>query len=282
MIDFKNIFLQATKKRYAEEWFDYYFFRRVAVYLLPLFMKMKWHPNAVTLLSLVMGLVASILVYKLYFVMGSFFLIVAIILDCADGMLARVTGKTGAFGRLFDGTVDLVWISTFWTATFLVIKSQMTQGEVIVMIMASISMIIHCWRFDAVKTYYYNLQESMGEHYLSGQSLQQLIKELKQQKKYLLAFFYWVISFQEKLFYQKKSDPVVLSESEHKSYQNLVQAWTFLGVSMHMVLVVLGVMGLTFSLKPVLCVFYAILFPLNFYWIYCELRWRRLINRSNS
>lgn len=77
------------------------FFRRLGV-----------HPIAVTLLSMLLGCACGWFFYQsslLYNVIGMLMLVVANWFDCADGQLARMTGKKTLIGRILDGFAGDAW-----------------------------------------------------------------------------------------------------------------------------------------------------------------------------
>ena len=77
-----------------------------------LFKKLHVHPIAVTLLSIVIGSAAGVFFYpddvRLNLV-GMLLLVWANWYDCADGQLARMTGKKTLIGRILDGFAGDVW-----------------------------------------------------------------------------------------------------------------------------------------------------------------------------
>jgi len=74
------------------------------------------HPNHITSVGLVSGLVAAALYARGgdYADLGGVFLVVTMVLDHADGELARLTGKTSVFGHRYDRGADFsVKLCTF-------------------------------------------------------------------------------------------------------------------------------------------------------------------------
>ena len=85
------------------------------------------HPNTVTILSMFIGAGSCVL-----FAHGSFYyegtagilynlaaialLMVADILDCTDGQLARMTGKKSRVGRILDGLAGFTWFTPIYVA----------------------------------------------------------------------------------------------------------------------------------------------------------------------
>ncbi|MDR3308447.1 MAG: CDP-alcohol phosphatidyltransferase family protein [Tannerella sp.] len=69
-------------------------------------------PNAITIISIFVGAAAGPLFYydNIYFALvGILALILANILDCVDGQLARLTGIKSEIGRILDGFAGDVW-----------------------------------------------------------------------------------------------------------------------------------------------------------------------------
>lgn len=76
------------------------------------FRALRFHPIAVTLISIVLGAAAGFFFYfedLRYTAVGVGLLVVANWLDCADGQLARMTGKKTLVGRVLDGFAGDVW-----------------------------------------------------------------------------------------------------------------------------------------------------------------------------
>src|SRR5688500_16009836 len=178
----QTAFQKSLKPAAIEEFLDYYFFRRAAHALVPGLIKIRISPNQVTTLSLIAGLAGSYLVLQQRFLPGAFLAVIAIILDCCDGQIARLTGQTSPLGRAIDGFFDLVWIAALWLAVYNsdYFQQRGYSGASVLMLMvpSSISMILHCWKFDAVKLRYLSLVEpAYSERALSANESWRLMKK---------------------------------------------------------------------------------------------------------
>lgn len=92
-----------------EDHFDRYFNRPLARPVARALASLGWHPNAVSCAGLAAGVAAGwFWQYPAFHpaVYGVALLVVATILDNADGMVARLTGKSSEFGRVLDGVCD--------------------------------------------------------------------------------------------------------------------------------------------------------------------------------
>ena len=112
--------LSSLKSLETDDWFDIHVVRPLSYYFALGFAKMGVHPNAVTILSMIIGagsclfFVHGSLHYEgatgfIYNIIGVLLLFLAEIYDCADGQLARMTKKTTRMGRILDGAGGFVW-----------------------------------------------------------------------------------------------------------------------------------------------------------------------------
>lgn len=141
---------------------------RTPGYLWALFFKaLHVHPVAVTLLSIVIGAASG---YFFYFdnlkmtAVGILLLVWANWYDCADGQLARMTGKRTLIGRILDGFAGDVWFFCIYLALALRLQGQhvpFTDGRVewgifIWLLLAYAGFICH-GRQCAIADYYRNV-----------------------------------------------------------------------------------------------------------------------------
>ena len=117
----------SLKSADTEDWLDYHVVRPFSYLWAKMFAKMGVHPNAVTILSMIIGAVSCIffahgclhyeggkgLVYNL---IGIALLVLADVFDCADGQLARLTGKKSRLGRILDGLAGFAWYIPIYAA----------------------------------------------------------------------------------------------------------------------------------------------------------------------
>jgi len=120
-------YLQTLKSIETEDWLDLHVIRPVCYYLAKFFAWLDWHPNTVTIWSMVFGVVSAF-----FFASGCFYyegthglvmnliavvlLTIADILDCTDGQLARLTGKKSHLGRILDGVAGFIWFIPIYLA----------------------------------------------------------------------------------------------------------------------------------------------------------------------
>ena len=107
------------KSQDTEEWFDLVFTRPLGQMWANLFARLGVHPNVVTILGIVLGVMAA---FCYYFegnysmtLLGIFLLVWANLYDSADGQLARMTGQKSALGRALDGaSADIIFFAVYF------------------------------------------------------------------------------------------------------------------------------------------------------------------------
>ena len=113
-------YYQTLKSAETEDWLDLHVIRPFCYYLAVFFAKFDIHPNTVTIWSMVVGVLAAVAFTHSSFIysgwqgllvnlLGVLLLMVADVLDCTDGQLARMTGKKSRLGRILDGMAGFVW-----------------------------------------------------------------------------------------------------------------------------------------------------------------------------
>ena len=113
-------FKATLKSSETEDWLDLHVIRPFCYYLAVAFNKFDIHPNTVTIWSMIIGAASTaFFACASYYYAGwlglgmnliaIFMLMVADILDCTDGQLARLSGKKSRMGRILDGLAGFVW-----------------------------------------------------------------------------------------------------------------------------------------------------------------------------
>lgn len=109
----------------VEESINLFFHRRLAFALVLWPLRNRPYavtPNQITMASGTVGLAAAGAYFyasshgAIWWVVGSVLLLASVVLDCADGMLARLTGRGSELGMLLDGLVDAVVGFFVWLA----------------------------------------------------------------------------------------------------------------------------------------------------------------------
>lgn len=116
---FKELLYASMKSKDTEEWIDIYITRPIGLAFALIGKKLGIHPNAVTVLSMILGVGAAWMFWHTdlwHNIMGVVLLFSANICDSADGQLARLTGKKTLVGRVLDGFAGDLWFFTIYFA----------------------------------------------------------------------------------------------------------------------------------------------------------------------
>ncbi len=120
-------YLKTLKSIETEDWLDLHVIRPICFYLARILAHFDIHPNTVTIWSMIFGVGSSFcfacgcLYYEgtwglLMNLLAIVLLMIADILDCTDGQLARLTGKKSHIGRILDGLAGFVWFIPIYHA----------------------------------------------------------------------------------------------------------------------------------------------------------------------
>lgn len=117
----------ALKSQDTEEWLDTVYTRPLGLLWARFFNLFDIHPNVITILSMIIGVVSSYFFFHdadtttglIYNIIGVLLLSWANIYDSADGQLARMTGKKTQLGRILDGVAGDAWFFFIYVALFL-------------------------------------------------------------------------------------------------------------------------------------------------------------------
>ena len=107
LLEFRN----SLKNPWAEELADLFLFRPVAFLFVKLLQPLPITPNQVSFLAMAAGITGGFLFTsgdRLHFVLGAVCYGLANILDCCDGMIARLKKNGTMTGRIVDGCIDYI------------------------------------------------------------------------------------------------------------------------------------------------------------------------------
>lgn len=126
-----------------EEFFAYFFARRLSPFFVSLFLNFKKKPNTVTVYMIITGIIGAILFAfdNIWFKFnGYIFMLLWLILDCADGEVARITKNFSKYGKELDYIAHIANHPIFNIA-FLISLMQLNKYNVMFISMVSIVLI---------------------------------------------------------------------------------------------------------------------------------------------
>jgi len=101
----------------TENYVDLWFYRPIGFRIAKALRNTGITPNTITVISIFVGAAAGPLFYYnnlLLNILGITCLIIANILDCVDGQLARITGIKSEIGRILDGIAGDIWFAMIY------------------------------------------------------------------------------------------------------------------------------------------------------------------------
>ena len=159
---FKTLFRESLKSSDTEETIDIYFTRPIGLVFALLWNRLGIHPNAITILSIFLGVGAG---YMFYFpdlthnIMGVCLLMLANFCDSTDGQMARLTGKKTLLGRVLDGFSGDLWFFSIYLALCLRLQSSLIPYT-------NVKWGLWIWALAAVSgLLYHSPQSSLADYY---------------------------------------------------------------------------------------------------------------------
>ena len=151
-------------------------------------------PNMITVISIFVGAAAGFFFYKtdiVYNIIGILFLIMANILDCVDGQLARLTGIKSKIGRILDGFAGDIWFASIYIGFALRLSEQTgCYWFFALAVMSGMSHLFQANITDYYKTLHlYFISKDKGAEF---QSIEQIEAQHKQLKYGVAKFFYFL------------------------------------------------------------------------------------------
>jgi phosphatidylglycerophosphate synthase len=168
---------EGFKPRDVEEPIDYWWHRPLASFVVTALEPTRISANQVTFASAGVSLLAGGVMAlgawldHWWMTLGGLLLLLSIVLDCADGQLARVRGTSSAVGRILDGTMDAIApLAVFHGMAFFLLA----QGYPHVLVWplgwaTAASLIWHASEYDVSKNIY--LHASRPDFSLGGNTL---------------------------------------------------------------------------------------------------------------
>ncbi len=158
----------SLKNIYAEEPLDVYFYRPLAFIIVKTFYAYPITPNHYSLLAFLAGITSGHHFLKgtpAGYLWGAIFFLAYAILDCCDGMVARMKKNGTEFGRIIDGVVDYT-VNAVVYITLAMGMSKTTNNDFIapwiLITIAGISKAVHAITYDHYLTEYLSHENGNG------------------------------------------------------------------------------------------------------------------------
>ena len=272
----------SLKNIHAEELLDVYFFRPLAFIIVKIFYSLPLTPNNYSFMSFIAGMFSAYLFYQGLFVWGAFFFFLFAVLDCCDGMQARMKKNGSEFGRFVDGLVDYSCnIACYICLGFGVARYMPLTGSiptVYLVIAAGLSKAIHAITYD------HFLMEYLSYDRGDGGFVQRELEEIKEKIRLIKLdpngsrrrhFILWIYLGFSSIQAGKEEKILKFTSKEYveKNFR-AIQLWGLIGPAWHIVILILAFLV---NIPEILFV-YAIIFA-NV-WLIGMLIYQNKINQS--
>lgn len=281
------------KPREVDEPIDTYLHRPLASVAVRLLLPLPITPNQVTVLSACIGLLSGICISmaiwrSVWWVAGAAgILLLSVILDCADGQLARIRGQSSPVGRILDGVMDVVAVASvfFGFGFFLLSRGYSIVFAWPVGLAAACSLVLHTSQYDGVKNLYLHCSRPDfslgGKTLLSVADIERFKREFTAQGAWFNVFLMkvwmgWTRS-QNKTFAAWHGELSPRSDEERELYRGLfrgyMRAWSWLGLGFHHFMLMLACLATPLYEDAIWIVWATMLGPMNL--LHGFLVWRR-------
>lgn len=192
----KEDFYRSLKSIETENLIDRIFYR-------PLGFRVAWSlkttgitPNAITIISIFVGMTAGILFYFPYNIsfalLGILALICANILDCVDGQLARLTGIKSEIGRVLDGLAGDIWFACVYIAFAFRLNAQFdTWIFFVIIVFSGYSHMLQAAITDYYKTLHlFFISKDKGREFESHHEVKRRYEQMKPGVSKFFSYFY--------------------------------------------------------------------------------------------
>lgn len=274
-INNRSDFIKYNKKMWKEykrslkhivfdETLTLYIFRPIAFIFVKLLYKTPITPNQISMFSIFVGILSGIFFSQgtlTSFIVAGLLYTFSIVLDCVDGMIARLKKNGSAVGRIIDGFADyIVGISVYVGFTNGLIKAgyELPFNLWILITLAAISHIFHAMIVD-----YYRMEfmsHGLGKHTTTREDNERFTTELesiKHQKGKILEKI--LISVYIGYSHLQMSQAEKVEKYDKKSYfranKMMVLLWFWIGPTAHAVVIILS----AFLFRPEVFLVYTII-----------------------
>lgn len=200
-----------TKSLHFEEPFDYFLYRPLAYFFVKSTYFLPLTPNSISVGALLCAYFSACKIYEGNFFLAGIYLLGFCILDCADGMLARMKKNGHPYGEFIDMVIDV--LSTCMIFASLIYT--LGNFDKIAISLSLISLFFQVSLYNYVKEYLSQRSQNRNFH---------LNKQAKQGKgelvlEYIHSLFY---TFQQRIFSSKHKSSLLsygpLAGSSHLTF----------------------------------------------------------------
>jgi phosphatidylglycerophosphate synthase len=265
----------------TEEVINQVFNRPVGFVVAKFFQKLGSSPNVVTMISMAFGVTSGIFLSHGKYpdvLIGALLLEGWIILDCADGQLARMLKKSSQLGKTIDGLCDIAThFSVFYGTAYALFTRTGAYYPFFLALASHLSFYLHIMLFDHFKNVFISVAKPVYSDKL--ETLYRLKEDIMKEKgnkerssfkRFITLIYYLFYQLENAVvsvgyipyasgFYEVFPDPSQIDESTRERYyremRGAVKAWSWIGDTIHITFfVIFGIANRLSLVFPVILV----------------------------
>ena len=268
----------------VEEPIDYWFHRPLAGALVNVLIPLPITPTQVTLLSGVIGALSGYAMAQFtpeepfWALVGAALLLFSVVLDCADGQLARARNEASVVGRAIDGMVDVVAPLSMFLGMAHVLHDQMGFTWLWIHLVGwptGLCLFWHVNQYDHAKNLFLHHSKppvkNLGDAAFLDMEEMRIIREKhrdagERMQAFLVSALMFYMSLQG-----ARSDVApearTWSDERRAEYRERtlshMRGWTWMGLGTHLFVLNLGAIGAYVDVRLILVIWALILVPFN-------------------
>ncbi|MBI5473691.1 MAG: CDP-alcohol phosphatidyltransferase family protein [Ignavibacteriae bacterium] len=270
---------KSLKMAEAEEILDLLLYRPAAFVIVKLIYRLPITPNQVTYGSLIAGLIAAYefsLGNAAGYLWGAIWFTIANVLDCGDGMLARLQKSGTPLGRIVDGIVD--WVVSVAIFYGLAVGMTAEHSQPLYWLLAVAAGVLsgyHAMVFDKRQQEY--ISTVRGERNFAERESEKVTLELQKGgnplRRLLLTVYAWYMKVQGRSQAHAEQPRQYPAATYRLHNKGIMRWWTFLGPTTNRsMLIIAGAL----ALPDWFC--WMVIVPVNIY-LAAMILWQRHITR---
>lgn len=248
-----NEYKASLKLVEVEELLDLVFYRPLAFLFVKAVYKTNLTPNQITTIALIVGMIGGAFYFlntHIAISIGAVLLIIYDVLDCSDGMIARLKKNGTFFGRILDGIADyFVTVTVYMGIGFgFASNSENPLYFWILLGAAGTSNIVHAITLDYYRNkfldYAFNRDSTLGENLDEFET--ELVKLKKDGGKYFQRLIIWIylkysaLQVKASSHDSKKTRINYNKEDYLQKNKRILHLWTYLGPTTELTLIIIA------------------------------------------
>ena len=226
----------------VEEYFDLFFYRPLAFLLVKIIYRTNITPNQITYTSILAGIVAGCFYAQgtpYYFSVGALFFALYNIIDCSDGMLARLKKNGTHAGRIVDGFADYIATVSVFIGIGIGFAGRQSNPEYwwLLLVAAGLSNIIQSSLVDYYRNRFLDYVQRRKSTFEEGlDSFREEYNAIKDRNdkwldRIILNLYFRYSAFKNNLAVKKKREKLFKATPEdyYKRNKTAVRFWVMIG-----------------------------------------------------